>query len=461
MLTQLNCDSIIVTLLTLDSIARAGVLSGADTFCTYNNNALLILSGSVGEIIKWQSSTSPDFSANVIDTLTNASSLSFSNINISTYYRVIVQNGVCDPDTSNTILIHIVSAINSNNILQPVPVSFYDSIDPDTIYGSYPLGGTGIYQYIWQSSTLGSDTVFIDIPASNVQNLDPSAINQTTWYRRIVISSPCKRDTSNVVFLQKVEVPSHMNIRIGSALRVNEPVATAPGTYELKYTIRLVNMSNVPLNKIQVKENLAQVFPPPANFSLTGVSGGLPMNPSFDGINDVNLLDPELSNLSVGENVELQLRISVTPNLPNVTYYNKIQALAYAQMPDTNIHDFSVDGNDPDPNGDGTPDEESYTEVSLAIFIPSGYSPNNDGKNDAFVIKGIEQFPNNRLEIYNRWGNKVYQKAPYDNSWKGNTENTGGLIIGDGLLPSGTYFYLLDFGIEGVNPMTGYIVIRK
>ena len=88
-------------------------------------------------------------------------------------------------------------------------------------------------------------------------------------------------------------------------------------------------------------------------------------------------------------------------------------------------------------------------------------STNCDNKNDEFVIVGLENYPNNKLEIYNRWGNLVFEQAPYDNKWKGSVKNSDALVFGDGLLPSGTYFYLLDFGVPGVKQLTGYIVIRK
>lgn len=75
-------------------------------------------------------------------------------------------------------------------------------------------------------------------------------------------------------------------------------------------------------------------------------------------------------------------------------------------------------------------------------IIPELVSPNGDGKNERFEIKGLEQFPNSDLEIYNRWGNKVYGKAPYDNSFDG----TANFKSVSGKLPTGTYFYILHLG---------------
>ncbi len=72
----------------------------------------------------------------------------------------------------------------------------------------------------------------------------------------------------------------------------------------------------------------------------------------------------------------------------------------------------------------------------LEIF--NGFSPNGDGMNDFFVIQGIQAFPNNKLMIFNRWGNRVFEAVNYQNDWDGKWDGND--------LPDGTYFYLLEFG---------------
>ncbi|MBL7928762.1 MAG: gliding motility-associated C-terminal domain-containing protein [Bacteroidia bacterium] len=91
------------------------------------------------------------------------------------------------------------------------------------------------------------------------------------------------------------------------------------------------------------------------------------------------------------------------------------------------------------------------------LIIPSGYSPNNDGVNDGFVIVGIEKYPNNKIWIYNRWGNLVYKASGYNNDWSGYS-NVSGIYIGK-KVPAGTYFYVLDLG-DDKKPRQGYIVLR-
>ena len=96
--------------------------------------------------------------------------------------------------------------------------------------------------------------------------------------------------------------------------------------------------------------------------------------------------------------------------------------------------------------------------VEVNLIIPNFVTPNSDGKNDVLVITGLKQYPNNTLEIYNRWGSLVYLKKGYNNDWGGMPNQPS---MGSGLLPSGTYFIILDFGKESTTkPHKGYIELK-
>ncbi|HPZ03903.1 MAG TPA: gliding motility-associated C-terminal domain-containing protein, partial [Bacteroidales bacterium] len=102
---------------------------------------------------------------------------------------------------------------------------------------------------------------------------------------------------------------------------------------------------------------------------------------------------------------------------------------------------------------------EILVDPLLVPFIPQGFSPNGDRYNDYFVIDGLERYPNNKLTIFNRWGNIVFEGAPYTNNFDGTTNR--GLRVGGDELPSGTYFYILDLGVKDIEPIRGYIYIAR
>jgi len=89
----------------------------------------------------------------------------------------------------------------------------------------------------------------------------------------------------------------------------------------------------------------------------------------------------------------------------------------------------------------------------LTLAMPTGFSPNSDGKNDMFVVHGIEAYPNNSLTIYNRWGNIVYKKDTYNNEWNGNSLNGQSL-------PDATYFAILEID-GGDKVLKGYVELRR
>jgi gliding motility-associated-like protein len=94
------------------------------------------------------------------------------------------------------------------------------------------------------------------------------------------------------------------------------------------------------------------------------------------------------------------------------------------------------------------------------VYIPQGFSPDGDGTNETFFIPGLENYPNNVLKIYNRWGSVVYEKSPYNNDWNGQPESGLVVLSSDGFLPTGTYFYVIELA-PGLPPITGYVYLDK
>ena len=77
------------------------------------------------------------------------------------------------------------------------------------------------------------------------------------------------------------------------------------------------------------------------------------------------------------------------------------------------------------------------------LETPKGFSPNRDGVNDYFIIAGLHKYPDNKIEIFNRWGNLVYKSENYQNYWDGIAQGKGVLNKNE-LLPAGPYFYVLS-----------------
>jgi len=82
------------------------------------------------------------------------------------------------------------------------------------------------------------------------------------------------------------------------------------------------------------------------------------------------------------------------------------------------------------------------------VTVPNVITPNGDGFNDYFVIKGIEDYPQTHLQIFNRWGKKIYESTDYKNDWNGEKYHDG------------VYYYILTF-VDYIEPMKGTISVLK
>ncbi|SHL83475.1 Ig-like domain-containing protein [Flavobacterium saccharophilum] len=94
---------------------------------------------------------------------------------------------------------------------------------------------------------------------------------------------------------------------------------------------------------------------------------------------------------------------------------------------------------------DATNNTASASVEPVCLTVYNEFTPNNDGTNDLFRIDCIESYPNNELKVYNRYGALVYSKQHYENDWNG-TANVSGVINRGDMLPTGTYFYVIDIG---------------
>ena len=86
--------------------------------------------------------------------------------------------------------------------------------------------------------------------------------------------------------------------------------------------------------------------------------------------------------------------------------------------------------------------------------VPSIFTPNNDGINDAFIVPCLStvNFPNNEVAVFNQWGDEVFRKQAYGNDWLGTFNGED--------LPTGTYFYVVDLG-DGSEPLAGFLVLER
>ena len=92
-----------------------------------------------------------------------------------------------------------------------------------------------------------------------------------------------------------------------------------------------------------------------------------------------------------------------------------------------------------------------------SIVIYNVLTPNGDGINDTWVIEGLAAYPDNTVQVFDKWGDMVYEKTNYNNDWGGKGKS--------GEVPDGTYYYLVKLNAAnlkgGGNVWTGYLMVKR
>ncbi len=183
-----------------------------------------------------------------------------------------------------------------------------------------------------------------------------------------------------------------------------------------------------------------------ACFDVDTVDIGLHTLPIVDA--GANVIVPVYSSVTIGGNPTSFGAVSMTWSpgqyLDNANAFNPIASNTVNVVYTVTVTDF---------NGcieSGTVTVELFPELNIS----NGFTPNGDGKNDTWIIDYISQFPDNTVEIFNRWGDIIFTSkgysVPFDGKYKGSD------------LPVGTYYYVIKLNHPGYpKPITGPITIFR
>jgi gliding motility-associated-like protein len=202
---------------------------------------------------------------------------------------------------------------------------------------------------------------------------------------------------------------------------------------------------------------------------------------NHDGIADVVLIGTDMDNDGLDDGYEGN---NLNDNDPNDELDNPIDDLPntdeddevdYRDLDDdddgiaTIDEDVNGDGNwaNDDTNNNGIP---NYLDPDLVVAgdgieVFNVVTPNGDGVHDELIISGLENYPNNTVKIFNRWGVMVFVTKAYNT--QGNVFegfSTGRVTVDkDNRLPVGTYFYIIDYedAANNMKKLSGYIYINR
>lgn len=308
------------------------------------------------------------------------------------------------------------------------------------------LTAVGATNYTW----------FPDYVMGNEILVSPGVSTQYTVY---AADAPCSFATTRI-FVRKCK-----NISLGVADNIDPPVQLAGDLYRIKFTVIVNNSSISELQRVSLNTDLTATFPQPMTYTLIsgpGVKSAgslLTANSLFNGNSEKDLILPATSTLSPQITDTVEFTVLLDPKGFAGTLRNSVIGEAIDQ--DSIVaRDTSNSGFLYDPDQDGNPtnnNEASLFELDLFdLFIPEGFSPNDDGYNDLFVVRGLNG-RRAKLTIFNRWGSKVFFREGTELSWDGKANVNA---LGHDKLPSSTYYYIFEFTEGKSKIFHGFIVMR-
>lgn len=267
---------------------------------------------------------------------------------------------------------------------------------------------------------------------NTLQNTTPVMLNApaTIIYAVSQVVNGVESDKTNLTlqYLTTNEVVHLQKIAASSKVLPN-------GVFEVNYQFVIQNLINDTLTSISIKDDLSSQLPigVTSNLSSIRAMNQLQVNNQYNGQSNLDLLQSTSFILPKGyDTVYLQLYldagayaglISNQANLSIATPYgvvamnssDKTKALETSKMPTV------------------------FTLPILSIKIAEGFSPNNDGIDDKWVI--IKPYGTRiSVRVFNRWGSEVYGNNNYQNDWDGRADKQ---LMGD-ILPEGTYYYVVE-----------------
>jgi gliding motility-associated-like protein len=438
----------------------AGSVNSNNAVCTHNNTTTLTLGGYTGNILSWLSSTN----GSSWNTITNTTSTYTAiNLDSTTQYKALVQNGIaCSIDSSATAII-TVSPLSVGGSLSPTNISICQG--QNNGLPNISLSGNTGSVFNWQFSTDSIHWNNVN-PIKKDSSYNINGLNKPTQLRAIINSGTCPADTSSVAYIQMYNAlfpqasifPADTSVCFGTASKLQANISIGTN-YTWSNPNLIFNGGNGTIGAAPYVIN-AQVAPAKTTKYILSIQNAGCPNLLIDTFN-VNVLPKVVVNAghdtAVVANQPLQLNaISNTDSLTTTFNWTPSTGLSnpFIHNP-ISLLDASIDSiiyrviaTDSIGCFDTAHIKVVVYKTLPEIFVPSGFTPNNDGRNDILkpITVGIAQFQ--YFRIYNRLGQLIYATSQIGTGWDGN--------FGGSPQPSGTYVYMT----QGVD-YSGKIVFRK
>ncbi|GHA65516.1 hypothetical protein GCM10007389_17990 [Pontibacter akesuensis] len=373
----------------------------------------------------------------------------------TTWFRRVVRSAGCAADTSAALQILVTPALRNNTITATQTEVCTGQAPTNAITGSSPTDGAGGYTYLWESSTVGPDAGFVQAAGTNNGiNYTPEALARDTWFRRVVFSGGCS-DTSNVAAIAVLPVPAAPTLTAETRSAVTCIGGTAtlavanPDGLEYRWYTSSTGGNPVFIGAEFLIDNVMQT----TTYYVEAVNASECTSTSRTPATVTAV--PIVAN--AGEDVEIiQGRPAALQATGGATYrWEPAESLSdpnianpVARPNETTTYTVTVT------TAEGCVDTDEVTiTVIPALQIPNAFTPNGDSFNEVWELGNVQEYPDMRVEVFNRWGNKVFSSKGYATPWNGTFNGKQ--------LPVATYYYLIYLDGTSNEPLSGDVTIIR
>jgi len=145
-----------------------------------------------------------------------------------------------------------------------------------------------------------------------------------------------------------------------------------------------------------------------------------------------------LGSISVESDGGTGIHTYILEKIESTDIFNDYETIATNSVEFTNLTHGIYEINVIDENDCDSEADISINYIDERIIIYDAFTPNNDGSNDIWNIKYIDNYPDNTVQIFNSWGNMVFESKGYAEPWNGTSNGNQ--------LPRGTYYFVIDLG---------------
>ncbi|PBQ31679.1 hypothetical protein CNR22_07825 [Sphingobacteriaceae bacterium] len=329
-----------------------------------------------------------------------------------------------------------------------------------------------------QSPVLTATSSSSEICAGESITLTASGSSNYTWtpgneFAPSIVVSPTSSVTYTVVSDNPACSNASVNVIVNLCVNLSLGITNAAETpeqfsgefYRIRFIVTAGNSSSSDLINVNLTNDLTATFNSPVSYTvidaptLLSKNSLLTVNSLFNGSSETNLVSPSASTLSANKRDTIGFTVLVRPNGFSGILRSSVLGFATDKI-NLITRDSSNNGFAWDPDNDGDPTNNNMpTPIELEpieFFIPEGFSPDDDGRNDLFVIKGLNG-RTAKLTIFNRWGTKVFTKEGSELIWDGKANVNA---WGHDKLPPSTYYYIFEFSERRSKILTGFIVVK-